>query len=353
MQQFFNFDKSQLRIEYVGLKALSKATIDPRIEYEDANGNVMKCAVPTSVARLTRKALHEVTRFAVAYPACLAFIDDRLVALDVAVGPKLKMFQESGEWISCIEGREGLVERLSDDLLWDGQYAFRYEGEVMTIGESNYGWQKCRAFNMYRLSEENSDPMEQMAALCYRHPITGEWIKSPPISKTFGTQLQLTGSSDRVGGNDVEFITSNGQVNQIARMDYFKFVNLRFVNYASRVLSRRFGYESIEPLGLPLLMIEHRTFNIGGLTMPVQISSPAPLKFSEAIAWLVGFHMQVQSLDDLISLKQTFRMLMTKGITSTMSSEEIASNKPVTTKSMLLELRKRMESAALIDFSAE
>lgn len=350
MNKQFPFPKDQFRIEYVGLLTLSKATIDPPIKYEDANGLQHRVVIPTSIARLIRSRLHDVTRFAVAYPACIAFVGDRVVAVDVATKKDLQMYEETGEWISCIEKQEGLIDQIHDDWSWDGQYAYTYDGEVNQIGESNYGYQKCKTWNLYRLGEDKADPSEQMAALCYRHPETQEWVKTGPLTRQLGGKIQLTGDQTTFGKS--EFVDVDSSVDEVARLDFFKFVNIRFVNYAARVLANRFGYEAIEPLGLPLLMIEHRTFNIGGLTMPVQISSSAPLKFSQALAWLIGFHMKVDSLEDVIAIKQTFKMLLTKGNTLTMSTEEIRAKTKTTTKGMIAELRARMETADLIEFSA-
>ena len=126
------------------------------------------------------------------------------------------------------------------------------------------------------------------------------------------------------------------------------FVNVRFVNYASRALSARFGFESIEPLGLPLLMIEHRTFNVGGLDLSVQMSSPAPIRFTHAVAWLIRLFTKVESLEDMIAIKQAFKMLLTKGNTNEQMMG--VEKKAVDTKGVIQLLRDKMESAAIVNF---
>ena len=45
----FNFQKETFRVENVGLIALSKATIEPRITYRAENGEVIKAFLPVSV----------------------------------------------------------------------------------------------------------------------------------------------------------------------------------------------------------------------------------------------------------------------------------------------------------------
>lgn len=344
----FPFKKNTFKIEQIGLKALSKATIEPRITFINEKGELVKMAIPTSIARLIRNKLHGVTKFVEPYPACLAFVDGRIVSMDVAVGKDLKMFEEFGEWISVLEKRETLLAQVDDNWMWDGQYAYKYSGPASAIGESGFGSIPTRAMNMFRLGEEKTDLIEDLACLCYKHPETNEWIKTSPMTRHSGGFLQLTGDIGAFNARD-QFIDTADQFDAV---DNSLFVNLRFVNYAARVLSNRFGFESIEPLGLPLLMIEHRTFNVGGLALPIQMSSPAPLKFSRALAWMIGMYMQVRNLDDMIAVKQTFKMLLSKGNTNNrmMGVEDGNKNEEVPTKGVIALLRAKMESAPLIDF---
>lgn len=344
----FSFDRNSFRIENVGLKALSKATIDPRITFVNEKGETVRMSIPTSIARLVRNQLHGVTKFSTPYPAALAFVDGRIVSMAVALGKDLKMFEEFGEWISVLERREVMVNQLmGNDWLWDGQYAYKFVGEVIPLGESGFGSIATRAFNMFKLGEDKTDPIEPLAALCYKHPTTGEWVKTSPITRHSGGFIQITGDVGAFNAGD-QFVDSE---KEFAKIDTSLFVNLRFVNYGARVLSQRFGYEAIEPLGLPLLMIEHRTFNVGGLALPVQMSSPAPLKFTRAMAWMIGLFLQVKDLDDMIAVKQTFKMLLTKGNTNQRMMGEDAKTE-VPTKTVIATLRAKMESAALIDFDA-
>lgn len=258
------------------------------------------------------------------------------------------MFEEFGEWISVLERREVMVNQLmGNDWLWDGQYAYKFVGEVIPLGESGFGSIATRAFNMFKLGEDKTDPIEPLAALCYKHPTTGEWVKTSPITRHSGGFIQVTGDVGAFNAGD-QFVDSD---KEFAKIDNSLFVNLRFVNYGARVLSQRFGYEAIEPLGLPLLMIEHRTFNVGGLALPVQMSSPAPLKFTRAMAWMIGLFLQVKDLDDMIAVKQTFKMLLTKGNTNQRMMGDDAKTE-VPTKTVIATLRAKMESAALIDFDA-
>ncbi len=344
----FKFNPKKFEVMYVGIKALSKATINPKITLE-IGGEVVKMDIPTSIARIARNKLHNVTKFNKAYPAAIVIVEDRLIALDVANGKQYKQNNEHGWWMSNLETREELVQSIAtEEHIWDGQYLYKYVGEIKQIGGTNFGYQEVRALNLYHLSEERGgDNIEQLAVYCYKNPTTGVWIKSAPVTRVSGDHLQISG--------DVEvFSKSDGFVDQrkhdpIARLDGWWFVNLRFVNYAAHALSNQFGYEILEPLGLPLLMIEHRTFNLGGLSTSIQASSPAPIGFKNTLAWLLGLHQKVESLDDLITLKQTMKMLTSKGTTANQAVGQNGGT-GVDTKKLISDLRKSNISAPLIKF---
>jgi hypothetical protein len=167
-----------------------------------------------------------------------------------------------------------------------------------------------------------------------------------PVTRSSGDLLQLTGDVDEFNAADRFGSTST----DLFLMDLNVYPNLRFVNYAARALSDQFGFESIEPLGLPLLMIEHRTFNIGGLPIPVQTSSAAPFKFTHALAWLVGMFGQVQTLDQLIAVKSSIKMLLSKGHTRH-TTEGTKNDDEVDTKTLIQRVRRTFESAALVSFA--
>lgn len=345
----FKFNHESLQIEYIELLALSKATIDPRIQFRDESGEIHKMAIPVSVARIVRGRLKGVSRFPNGYPAALAFVDGRIVAMDVAIGKSYKMYKELGEWITCLDARAELLNGIEGEWLWDGQYAYRFTGDVKQMGETNFGNVDVKVFNLYRLGEEKGDIVEDLVALCYKNPVTGEWIKTTPMTRHSGAFLQITGDVDKFNRND-HFIEADEEFKKI---DSSVFANLRFVTYAAKVLSRQFGYEVVEPLGLPILMIEHQTFNIGGLPTEMQAASPAPMAFSAALAWMIGLNQKVENLDDLIAIKASTKMLLTKGNTANRQarvSED--SPEPESTKVLIDQLRKLSAAAPMATYES-
>ena len=343
----FKFEAKKFQVLYVGLKTLSKATINPKISFI-YNDELVKMDIPTSIARIGRNKLHNVTKFAKSYPVAIAMVDGRIVALDVANSKQYKMNTDVGAWISVLDSREELIQSVaSEEHLWDGQYLYKYSGEVKPVGDGRFGYQEVRALNLYHLSEDRGGQIEQLAVYCYKNPTTGEWIKSAPITRVSGEHLQISGDLDQFSSND-QFINQYDD-DLFTKLDAWWFVNMRFTNYAARSLSNQFGYEAIEPLGLPLLMIEHRTFNLGGLSTSIQASSPAPIGFRNAMAWLLGLHTKIETLDDFITLKQTMKMLTSKGTTANASAGS-SGGQAVDTKQLISALRHDNESAPIIVF---
>lgn len=346
----FTFNKDSLHIEYVTLLALSKATIDPNVSFRDSEGATHKMQIPVSVARIVRSRLKSVSRFPNGYPAALAFVEGRIVAMDVAVDKAYKMYKELGEWISCIETRKEHLNAIEGEWLWDGQYAYRFVGDVKPMGQTNFGNIDTKVFNLYRLGEEKGDLIENLVALCFRDPETKEWVKTVPLTRHSGAFLQITGDVDKFNKMD-HFVDEDETFLQI---DSNVFPNLRFVTYAAKALSRQFGYESVEPLGLPILMMEHQTFNIGGLPTEMQAASAAPMSFSCALAWMIGMNREVESLDDLIAVKASTKMLLTKGNTTKREAATKPDQKqPASTKDLIKQLRELSAQTELVKYESE
>lgn len=341
----FKFDSTKFKLEFCMLLSLSKATIDPKVTFIDSHGIKQKKAIPVSIARLIRARLHGASKFAKGYPCAFGLMDSRIVAMDVALGGQYKMWKATEEWISIIEERASVLKKVEGDWLWDGQYAYRYVGDVVPMGDTDFGHQEVRCFNLYRLGEEKADMIENLSCLCYKNPETDQWVRSAPVTRKSGGFVQITGDVDVFNKTD-QFMDDD----ELARIDVLVFPNLRFVNYASRTLTARFGYTAVEPLGLPLLMIEHQTFNVGGIPTEMQAASPAPMSFTNALSWMIGLNLKVRNLDDLIAIKATTKMLLTKGNTLQRIMGKKEDEESVATKELIASIRSAAESRPLVKY---
>lgn len=340
----FAFDPTTYTVRTLKLKALSKSTIDPRVTFIDENDKLVKLPIPTSICRRIRNRLNGVTKFTTFYPCEIAFVDDRIVSMDVPDGFEYNEWKNTGKWTSRLSNNCKIVPDFID-MEYDGQYVYEYECVVEQIEDSSFGKQLATVYDLYRFGELHGNDPQSLAALAYKDPATGTWTATTPITRASGGLLQLTGETERVDKKGEVISTAT----DLLRIDKNVFPNLRFVNYAARVISDHFGYNTVEPLGLPLLMIEHRTFNLGGLPTPVQATAPAPFSFTEGLAWMIGMFGQVKTLDQLIAVKQSVKMLLSKGNTSLKSTGN-KDDDGVDTKDLIDSIRTSFDAAPLIKF---
>jgi hypothetical protein len=230
------------------------------------------------------------------------------------------------------------------DAYFDGQYVYALDAGP-EVFDRNYGVVKLSAcFDLYHL---NDIAWTNPARACFAYKNGHNWVATAPCTSAAGSFLQLV--VDDVSASTAAVFDS------MAMIDAIRFVNLRFVNYAAGRLADAFDFEAIEPLGLPLLMIEHGTFNLGELTPTVQMTCPAPLTFSQTLAWLIGLHQRVTTLDQFITLKEAIRMLLSKGCTRSAAvigeGEELADGAVDLSKNeVVYSARKQFNGMAVVQF---
>ena len=291
-----------IRVEYMEVTKLSRATINCNITVR-IKGIDQRFHLPSSIAYRLRKRTGDISTFAIAHPMCFAWIGDRIVGVDCPPPDQLEQARK-GEWRSVIETN---IKNLTVDpeSYFDGQYIYTLTADPEVI-ENNYGVLKVDyCYDMYHCNDMLWD-MKPRACFAYQ-AFPDQWVVTSPVTTAAGKMVQLF--------QDDAIISDPAVYTAITSVDKYRFVNLRFVNYAAARLSNTFDYETIEPLGLPMLMIEHGTFNLGDITIAVQVVCPAPLSFSQTLAWMIGLYGRVESIEQFIALKETIKMLMTKGCT--------------------------------------
>lgn len=345
----FAFKPQTIGYGYFKLKALSQSTIDPRVTFVDEAGNERKVPLPSSIARRLSQKVNKVSRFTVDFPCCVATLDGRVVSVDVPTAVEFANWRETKEWVSPIEKNVEVVKKLEgDEWMFDGQYAYRFDGVLNEIHGSNFGFQPVRAYNLYKMDVGQTLDEISLSCLAYKKNDLGEWQLTCPVTRASGGFLQLTGDVDTFNAGD-QFV-DNAVASSLTLMDNNHIVNLKFVNYAARRVSDCFGYPAAEPLGLPLLMIEHQTMSLINLPQSVQQTSPAPFKFTQGVAWLIGLFGQVQTIEQLMTMKATMKMLLTKGNTQV---ESHGDDSEVPLKQKIENIRKAMAEAETIRFEQE
>lgn len=342
----FAFKPQTIGFGYFKLKALSQSTIDPRVTFVDEAGTERKVPLPSSIARRLSQKVNKVSRFTVDFPCCVATLDGRVVSVDVPTAVEFANWKETKEWTSPIEKNIQVVKKLEgEEWMFDGQYAYRFDGPIVEVHGSNFGHQPVRAYNLYKMDIPMTLDEISLSCLAYRKADM-TWQLTCPVTRASGGFLQLTGDVDTFNAGD-QFL-DNSVASSLALMDNTHIVNIKFVNYAAKRISECFGYPACEPLGLPLLMIEHQTMSIVSLPQSVQQTSPAPFKFTQGVAWLIGLFGRVQTIEQLMTMKATTKMLLTKGNTQVETGMD---DGEVPLKEKIANMRVAASTAPLIKFN--
>jgi hypothetical protein len=307
---------SSLKIERVTLHKISQSTIEPSITFtRSGDATTTRVVLPAAVGRQLLLTANKVSTFLVGYPVDLLWVGDNVVC---AIGPDKQdiaaMAADSTyQWTSKMAVNIAYLQQslrtwAATDQYFDGQYVYRFTSDPTSI-DGGFGYRTADTFNLHHAYRT---VFVQKIRAGFAYKAGGDWVVTPPVTAVgAGGRIQLVGDVEDLSDTNLAVYNTFGSI------DTARFVNLCFVNFVARKLTDTFDYTTTEPLGIPLLMVEHQTFNLGGITRVEQQLHAAPLKFTSALAWLIGLHSRVTTLAEMNTLKQCIKMLLTKGNTRT------------------------------------
>jgi hypothetical protein len=164
----------------------------------------------------------------------------------------------------------------------------------------------------YRLTDLGNRTIDTTSRTCIAFTAsTGQNIISPPVWR----DLNTVGKKKMDNGNDVDDAPVLGmKENHFDKIDRMLSVNLSFALRASKVLIENFGYDSIEPLRLDDLMVSLKTVNLPKIDQSIKNTHDIGLKFTHAMAWLIGLGARAQTLESMTALRGMLRYLTARGI---------------------------------------
>lgn len=221
---------------------------------------------------------------------------------------------------------ERLFKPLTTGQDWyiDGSYVYHVsdanlkDAEILS-SDKKFRQVKVEAIKLAAMAD--TPTIEQRVCLAF-FPKNGDMALTPPIWKTLTNigQRQLTAKGDTRNEDEIEndssvtYVYTKVEETQFDQVDEMLCVNLGFALKAGRVLSEVFGYDAIEPLGLDDMMIQLKTVNLPNIANEVKQTFDTGLKFTIAIAWLIGMTRRVETLDAYIALRTLLKHLTTKGV---------------------------------------
>lgn len=298
MNKHFPFPGATFR--YGSLHSISQSTTDSAIRIS-FDGVESRLSVPGSVSRTARIACKGATSFPTPVRACIAEVDGEIVAMEVVPADQMV---EQDNWVSVIERNVAMFDGTG---YWDGQYVYTFDETDIPTTDGFSVIPPTLLWNLHHLSKTEFGCVLDRVLIQYR--VGDVYSITPPIVRGRDGRIQL--DLDTVGEGD----TGGTIVNEFADLDRIRFINLSFAVRASGVLSRAYGYAAVEPLSLPNLMVEHGTFNLGGIPRVTQLNSPIRMRFTEGLAWLIGTLRQAETLDQMKMSKSALKHLFGKGCT--------------------------------------
>lgn len=328
------FNASLLSIDYVQLKTVTGAVgggmtyVDEDLS-TDTHTELKREAIPFAVARAFSERHDKMTKYLHPVWAAVVRYDGHVVNLERHPAGSMGMLvdpQTGRHWTPVSEMVIAAITKTvandGNDWYFDGRYLYKFRNkDLQTAIVSGTALDDVGLFHTVQvdavdlsLSHEKQLNIEPRA--CVGLSFDSTFSVSAPIWKSvdsIGASKTVLVSDER--SDDIHAESNAGNV--LARFDTIDQklgVNLEFALAAGKQLGKTFGYEAIEPLRLPALMIELETVNLPSLHTSVKKTHLIEMSFTHAMAWLLGLQTKVTTLNEALVMRAIIKHLTKRGI---------------------------------------
>lgn len=333
------FDSSLLSFEIIRLKAVTTALGGSISIIDEAKSSATKevtqrVEVPMAVARAFIQATKKVTKYLKPVYTALVIYDGRVISMErhplAALGKLVDegaFGQRKWEPASMTNWRQTILPRIAAHNTTDWYFDGRY---VYTLRDGEYHNALAQATNMsadgrFRKVIAMSIDMQDMTAVEDLEPrersclafvaSNGASAISPPIWKNLdavgSTQLSRSSSDDDDDDATEGVVQASNTFDDI---DFELSVNLNFALKAGNEIGKVFGYEYVEPLNLPQMMIEMKTVNLPSLKKEIKATYDIGMTFTQAMAWLLGLSRKANNMETHLMMRSLMKYLSSKGM---------------------------------------
>lgn len=332
-----SFDPNKLVTKHLQVKMVSGALggmltyLDEKRSRTSGKEVFAKIKIPYHLTRHFAKK-YRITKYIKPVLTAVTYYEDHVVCLERHPLGNLGREKTEGlfgevSWRSDSSiNAEKLLKPLTTGQDWfiDGSYVYHVSDANLLDAKILSSDKKFRQVNVEAIklaALADTPTIEQRVCLAF-YPSNGAMALTPPIWKTLTNigQRQLTAKGDTRNEDDIEndstvtYIHTKTEETQFDQVDEMLCVNLGFALKAGRVLSDVFGYDAIEPLGLDDMMIQLKTVNLPNIANEVKQTFDTGLKFTIAIAWMIGLTRRAENLNSYIALRTLLKHLTTKGV---------------------------------------
>lgn len=322
------FEYENIDVQIVRLKSVTTALGGSISVVDDSRSTPTKevykrIVVPMAVARAFIQKYAKVTKYLKPVYTAVVYYGTHVIAMErhplgmmgelTTIGPD----DEEITWNPyCESNMNKLVYPMmfnsGRDWFFDGRYAFSFDykdlDEVVDRGvhmtkDSHFRKITCLAFDLQELPV--SDKLQPQERSCVAFVTSDfEYVISPPIWK----DIESMRASNRDDEEDAKAMVSFDRMNETMS------VNLNFALKAGKEIGSMFGYEYVEPLHLPSLMIRLHTVNLPNIPKQVKSTYDIGMSFNNAMAWTLGMLRRSNTLDTYIMVRSLIKYLSKRGI---------------------------------------
>lgn len=259
--------------------------------------------------------IHKISKFVKLIPIAVTYYNDIPVALEghplgmagEIRNPKIKEGVGS-RWVSTSEVNIGrFIKPLTRQGEWytDGYRAFQLNQKVINGRkpvsiDGKFCVLSVGAIKLMDMHSEYGRYINDRECIGY---FTGDQYSiSPPLWKSFDIKSASTDSS---------YVEDDFYFNYL---DNYYVVNLHFALKAGKAISKLHGFEALEPLNLGDIMTDLGTVNLPAVDSAVQNTYDIGMKFTHAVAWLLGLIHRQDTIENVIAIRSLLRCLTTTGI---------------------------------------
>ncbi len=317
------FDITRIETKNVYLKMLSRSSGGTMRILDVANSTTdneqfINLPIPTHVVDSFKK--NHMTKFIKPILTSVCYYDGIVVALQTH--PDGNLGQEKVEtlfgtryWESTIA--KNVSSTLADvtnvgDWYIDGCVIYQFNKDKKPTMLSKDGKFQALEVVAYRLTDLAFRTIDSSPRMCIAFiAASGQNIISPPVWRTLNT---VGAKKMEEVGSDDDAIVLGMDEHTFDKIDRVLAPNLNFALHASKVLIENFGYDSIEPLRLDDLMVNLKTVNLPKIDKSIKNTHEIGLKFTHAMAWLIGLGAREMTLQSSTALRSMLRYITTRGI---------------------------------------
>lgn len=329
------FDTTKVTFDIVRLKTITTAlggsmsVIDDEKSTDD-NEALKRIEVPMAIARDFIMRHGKLTKYLKPVYVGIARYGDMVIALErhpLSTFGELETESVDGTmrtWEPDMVGHfkqiATAIDMSANKWYFDGRYAYAFAQECLdeTLAQGQnltadglFRKIPTQTFDMNILHSKNALNIAERSCLGFVSS-SGAFVISPPIWKNL----------DDVGATQLTKSLSSGMVDDDSGLAIGKFdtindtlsVNLNFALKAANEVGKVFGYEAVEPLQLSRLMIELCTVNLPNVPKEIKASYCTGMKFTHAIAWLLGLLRRADTLETMIMVRSLLKYLTKRGI---------------------------------------